>query len=123
MRRGLLTVVILSLLTSASAAQTVVIQQRPGATEPKSEVRVQVNMSFFVAGAVNNSEVSLKSQEDSRRMLYDSAGRECDVLRATIASDCRIESINVNINRNNYGGSQPEGFTANGNFGFKVTLK
>jgi hypothetical protein len=43
-------------------------------------------------------------------------------LRAAIASDCRIESVSVNISRN-YGQPQNEGFTAQGNFGFRVTLK
>jgi hypothetical protein len=80
-------------------------------------------VSFFVPSAVSNSEASLKAQEDARRVLYESGARECEVLRAALASECRIESINVSINRNFGGQPQNEGFTANGNFGFKVTLK
>jgi len=32
-------------------------------------------------------------------MVYDLAGHECGILCVTIASDCRIESININILR------------------------
>lgn len=92
------------------------------ASEPKNEIRVQVNMTFFVHGAVDNSEASIKAQEDARRSLYESAARECEVLKAAIASDCRLETLNVNINRS-YGSPQNEGFNANGNFGYRVTLK
>jgi hypothetical protein len=100
--------------------QTVVIQQRP--EQKGTEVRVQVNISFFVPGAVNNSEASLKVQEDARKALYQTAAKECEVLQATVANDCRLESVSINMNRN-FGSSQTEGVTANGNFGYKVTLK
>jgi hypothetical protein len=39
-----------------------------------------------------------------------------------IASECRLESVNVNMNRN-YGNQQPEGFNANGSFTYRVMLK
>ena len=111
------------LLASGSGeAQQIVIQNRPTAQEQKGDVRVQVNMSFFVPGAVTNSEVSLKAQEDARSALYRSAAHECDLLRAAIATECHLETVAVNINRN-FGQPQNEGFTANGNFSFKVTLK
>jgi hypothetical protein len=110
------------LMIGSAQAQTVVIQQRPGASEQKNEVRVQVNVSFFVPGTVNGSEASLKAQEQARRSLYESAAHECDVLKAVLASDCRLETLGVNINRN-YGQPQNEGFTATGNFAYKVTLK
>jgi hypothetical protein len=57
------------------AAQTVVIQQRPGVPETKNEVRVQVNVSFFVPGAVNGTDASLKTQEQARRSLYETEGK------------------------------------------------
>ena len=110
-------------LTSISAeAQTVVIQQRGGAAEQKNSIRVQVNVSFFVPGTVDGSEASLKLQEQARRSLYESAGHECEVLKAVLASECHLETLGVNINRS-YGQPQHEGFTASGNFGFKVTPK
>ncbi len=85
-------------------------------------VRVQVHVTFFVEGAADDSDASLRAQEDARRKLYESAARECDVLLATIASACRVESINININRN-YRPRQGDGFNVSGNFGFRVTLK
>ena len=109
--------------TGSVAAQQIVIQQRPGpGQEPKGEIRVQVNMNFFVPGAVSRTETSLNTQEQARRALYESAGRECEVLRAVLASECRMESVNVNINHSR-GQPQNEGFTANGSFSYKVMLK
>lgn len=111
-------------IVAPSGAQQIVIQQRPGggAAEPKGEVRIQVNMNFFVTAPTSDSEAAVKAQENARRVLYESAGRECDLLKAVIASECRLESVNVNMNRN-YGNQQPEGFNANGSFAFRVTLK
>lgn len=122
MRRSSLAAIVMLFLAGPSVAQQIVIQQRPGSGEPKGEVRVQVNMNFFVNAPTNDTEASVKAQENARRVLYDRAARECDLLKATLASECRLESVNVNMNRN-YGGSQPEGFNANGSFAFKVTLK
>lgn len=128
MLRSFSIVTALALLTaSAAPAQQLVIEQRPGApsTLRGTEVRVGVNMSFFVPSVTSDSEAATKAQEQARRILYESAGRECDVLKATIASECRIEGINVNMNRNQVypGSNQPEGFNANGNFAYKVLMK
>jgi hypothetical protein len=101
MRSFLLAAPFLVLLgVSSGAQQQITIQNRPPAPEQKGEIRIQVNMNFFVPGAVNNMEESLKAQEDARKALYMSAGRECEVLKAALASECHIESVNVNINRN-----------------------
>jgi hypothetical protein len=111
------------LLAGAAPAQQVVIEQRPGVTAKSGgEIRVQVAMGFFVPAPESTGEAAMKAQEQARRVLYESAGRECELLRATLASDCRLESVNVNMNRG-YGGQRPEGFNANGNFVYRVTLK
>ena len=110
------------LATGSVEAQTVVVQQRSGVPEQKNAIRAQVTVSFFVPGAVNSSEASMKAQEQARRSLYESAAHECDVLRAVLASECRLESLGVNINRM-FGQPQNEGFTATGNFTFKLTPK
>jgi hypothetical protein len=123
MSRVLLVLASCLLLTAGSVeAQTVAVQQRPAVLEQKSEIRVQVNMSFFVPGVSNGSEASLKAQEEARRSLYKSAAHECEVLQAVLATECRLETLGANINRN-YGQPQNEGFTASGNFTFKVTPK
>jgi hypothetical protein len=104
-------------------AQNIVIQPRAGtASDAKGEIRVNVGMSFFVAGPTDDSEAGVKAQEQARRAIYESAARECEVLRAVIARDCRLESININVNRN-YGNQGRQGFNASGNFAFHVTLK
>ena len=121
-RTGLVFAALVLLTIGGAQAQTVVIQQRPGAPEQKNEVRIQVNISFFVAGAVNSSDASLKIQEDARRALYQSAAKECEVLQSTIAGDCRLEQVSVNMNRT-FGQGQTEGVNASGNFAYKVTLK
>jgi hypothetical protein len=97
-------------------------QTLPNFSKIGGSVRVQVHVVFFIAGPVNDSAASLKAQEGARRALYESAGRECDLLRSVIASECQIESINVGVQRS-FGGQQGEGFNASGNFGFRVTLK
>jgi len=40
-------------------------------------------------------------------------------LRSTVASDCRIESVGVNITHNNYGGGR-DGYNAQVNFAYRV---
>lgn len=122
MRRSIIAAAAALVLAGSASAQQLVIQPRAGAAESKGEVRVQVSMNFFVNAPTNDSEASVQAQEKARRLLYDRAARECDVLKATLASECRLESVNVNMNRN-YGGAQPEGFNASGNFTFKVTTK
>ncbi len=122
MVRAFLLAVPFVLLAGGVEAQQITIQNCPNLSEQKGEIRVQVNLGFFVPGVVNGSEASLKSQEDARSALYRAAAHECEVLKAAIASECRVESLNVNINRN-YGQPQNEGFTANGSFGYRVMLK
>lgn len=116
----------LSLLAAGAAAAQQPQMPRAAMMPPSPSqgagVRVQVHVSLVVPGAIDDTEASLQSQERTRRALYETAARECEVLRATIASDCRIESINVNMNRG-YSGPQVQGFTATGNFGYRVTLK
>lgn len=122
MRRSLFPAALALLLAGSVHAQQITIQNRPPAPDTKGEIRVQVNINFFVPGAVINTEASLKAQEEARSALYRSAGHECEVLQAAIATDCRIESVSVNINRN-FGQPQNEGFTATGSFGYRVMLK
>lgn len=87
-------------------------------------VRVQSTISYFIPGPTNDSEEAQKIRDRARRQVYDSAARECDLLRETLAKDCRLENINNNINVNRqYGSGQPEGFTVNGTMTYQITLK
>lgn len=121
-RVSIAVIVALCLAAPSTAQQRIAAQPGPGGAGQAGEVRIQVNMNFFVATPMSNAEAAAKAQEGARRVLYESAARECELLKAVIASECRLESINVNVHRN-YGNQQPEGFNATGNFGFKVTLK
>jgi hypothetical protein len=50
------------------------------------------------------STTSMPWRKDARQVLYETAGKECETLRATIAKECLLESINVNVTVNpNYG--------------------
>ena len=50
------------------------------------------------------------------------AARECDLLREVIAKDCRLESVNSNINRQ-FGQQQQEGLNVSGSMSMQITLK
>ena len=109
-------------MAGATDAQQLNVQRSAALPPHGGEVRVNVNMNFFVPASMSDSQAAVKAQEEARRILYESAGRECAVLQATIAGECRLKWINVNMNRN-YGHQQPDGFNAGGNFGYRVTLK
>ena len=125
MLRSAFAAVPLMLLVSASAAagERIVIDHGPATSAFKSDVRVRVSMSFFVPAPLDDSDASMKAQEHARRMLYESAGKECDMLRATIASDCRLEGINISMRMTpGYGNQQPR-LSASGNFNYRISLK
>jgi hypothetical protein len=64
-----------------------------------------------------------EAQKRARRMLYESASQECDLLRKAIASECRLERINVNVRMTPNYRRQGQGLNANGNFSYRITLK
>ena len=64
-----------------------------------------------------------KLRDRARRMIYEMAAHECDLLREVLAKDCRLESVNNNLNRQHYGSQQPDGYTVNGSMSLQVTLK
>jgi hypothetical protein len=86
-------------------------------------VQVRVNTNFFVPAPMSDGEAAVKAQEQARRLLYQSGSHECELLRATIASDCQLESVNVNMMSRNFGPQRPDGFNANATFTYRVTLK
>jgi hypothetical protein len=85
-------------------------------------VRVQSSINVFLPGSTNESEEAQKLRDRGKRLIYEIAARECDLLREVLAKDCRLESINNNIGRQSYG-NQPEGYTVNGQMSFVITLK
>jgi hypothetical protein len=121
--RALPFAVVAALLSIVPANAQVVLQERPSPERQGPPVRIQVGVSLFVPGSATDADESRLRQ--ARRTLYDLAGRECDLLREVLARDCRLESVNVNLNRQ--GGQQYgqhlEGFMANANFTLQVVPK
>ncbi|WP_218625994.1 hypothetical protein [Bradyrhizobium sp. dw_78] len=123
---SLLTIAVLSSLLVPAAAQTpgqrIVIEQPSSPFRQEGLVRVQTSINFFVAGPTGESEEAQKSRDNARRVIYQMAAHECDLLRETLAKDCHLESINDNIGRQ-FGLQQPEGYTVNGSMNLQITLK
>ena len=89
-------------------------------------VRVQLGINFFLPGPTNDGEEAAKIRERARRTIYEMAGRECGVLLDTIASECRLDSVTVNLTRQTQQVpqmGQVEGFAVNGQLGFQITHK
>jgi hypothetical protein len=87
-------------------------------------VRVQSTISYFVSGPAGDNSEAEKLREKARQTIYATAARECGLLKATLASECRLESVNSNISSaRQYGPEQQEGFTANGSMTFRITVK
>jgi hypothetical protein len=103
-----------------ASAQT--IGQGSGQRQEAS-VRVQTSFNFFVPGPGGDSEEAQKVREKARRSVYETAARECEMLREVLARECRMESITSNIGRQQYGQQQVEGYTVNGSANFQIILK
>ena len=116
LRTGLLAVVF-TLAASVASAETIAHRG-----QSHNQTRVSLSINIFVPAATDSITDALKAQENIRRKIYEAATRECAVLLDVLASECRLEAINVGINRY-YNPNQPEGFNVNGNMTFRVTQK
>ncbi len=126
MTRRLIPTAIVAALLAAVAAQSSgqhVLTERAVAAPSRQEgiVRIQLTMQLFVTGPTDESEEAEKQRERARRAVYDLASKECDLLRDTIARDCRLESVNVNLNRQT--GPQMNGYMVNGSMAYQISLK
>lgn len=109
-------------LVTSATAQSPLFQD--GRSRQDGLVRVQSSLNFFVQGPTGDGEEAQKLREKARRMIYETAARECDLLKETLAKDCKLENVNSNINTNRqYGPVQQDGFTINGSMTFQITLK
>jgi hypothetical protein len=114
------------ILLASAGAQTITIQRPQGLVDPNAGViRVQISVNFFVPGPANESEQAVALRDRASRTIYEMAARQCEVLRERLADDCRLENVNVNINRQQQqiGGQQVEGFQAGGTLGYRITQK
>jgi len=113
-------------LLASAGAQTITIQRPQGLVDPNAgAIRVQISVNFFVPGPTNESEQAVALRDRASRTIYEMAARQCEVLRERLADDCRLESVNVNINRQQQqiAGQQVEGFQAGGTLGYRITQK
>jgi len=108
-------------VAAQSPGQRIILEQSGGAPRQEGFVRVQSSVNFFVAGPTGESDEAQKLRDRARRTVYEMAARECDLLREVLAKDCRMESVNSNINRQF--GQQQEGFNVNGSMNFQITVK
>jgi hypothetical protein len=122
LRICLTTLFIIAGALAAHAETTIVLNPKDRPMMPGVEqVRVSVGINMFIP-LTDGGEQSVKAQEDARRMVYDLADHECAILREILASECRLESINVNVQRNQFG-QQKDGLNVNGNVGFRIVPK
>jgi len=102
--------------------QRIVIENAGSLPRQEGLVRVQTNINFFLMGPTGEGEEAQKMRDKARRIVYEMAAHECDLLRETLAKDCRMESVNTNIGRQ-FGQQQQEGLTVNGSMSFQISLK
>ena len=102
--------------------QRIVIENAGSLPRQEGLVRVQTNINFFLMGPTGEGEEAQKMRDKARRIVYEMAAHVCDLLRETLAKDCRMESVNTNIGRQ-FGQQQQEGLTVNGSMSFQISLK
>jgi hypothetical protein len=122
---GLILAPILTLAPFVAYAQEAnpAVRERINVNAERREepIRVQVAINLFFAGPTGEGEDAVKLRDRVRRSIYEMAARECTLVEEVLAKTCRLESINVNINRQV--NAQTEGYMAGGNFVLRVTLK
>lgn len=110
----------------AQTGQRISVEQFNAGPRQENMVRVQNSLSFFIPGPTGDSDEAQKLREKAQRTIYEMAGHECDVLRQVLAKDCRLESVNVNVNAANvrqFNQQQPEGLNVNGSMSLQINLK
>jgi hypothetical protein len=111
---------------AAQTGQRISVEQFNAGTRQENTARVQNNISFFLAGPIGDGEEAQKLREKAQRTVYEMAAHECDLLREVLAKDCRMESVNVNVNTNGgrqFNQQQQEGLNVNGSMSLQITLK
>jgi len=133
MLRSFLMPAMLVAFAVSADAQTIVINPAdksgvlPPAKATTEPVRISVGVSTFAPAPSGDGDQALKAQEEGRRMIYEIAGRECAIMRDVLASDCHIESININVQRvsgnQNFNGPKGDGYNINGNISYRIVPK
>jgi hypothetical protein len=120
-----------SVFATAASAQTIVINPNERSMAPISKpapelLRISVGVNTFVPAPSGDGEQAFKAQEGGRRMVYELAAHECAILREVIASECQLESININtqhVTNQNFGQSRVDGYNVNGTINLRIVPK
>ena len=125
LKNALVMSVALLLASPVVAQNRIIVEQGNNPPRQENMVRVQNNISFFLTGPTGDGDEAQKLRDKAQRSVYEMAGRQCDLLREILAKDCRMESVNVNVNANNrqFNQQQPEGLNVNGTMSLQITLK
>ena len=90
-------------------------------------VRIQSQVSFFVPGPTGEGEAAAKVREQARRSIYDMAAHECDLLKQTLAKECKLEIVNANVTANRQYNQvvapHLEGWQVSGSMTFQIIAK
>ena len=125
--RSLVTLAALAALTLGAAAQDVnpLVRERIGVSPTETrgqQVRVQTSINLFMPGPSGEGDAATQLRDRARRAIYEMAARECGLVEDVMAKTCRLEAINVNINRQ-MGSGMGEGYMVGGNITMMITLK
>jgi hypothetical protein len=131
LRPVLISAMLMTFAVSADAQTIVINPDKSGVLPPaktmSEPVRISVGVNTFAPAPAGDGDQALKAQEDGRRMIYEIAGRECAIMRDVLASECHIESININVQRvsgnQNFNGSRGDGYNINGNISYRIVPK
>ena len=125
LKNAIVVSVALFLASPVVAQNRIIVEQGNNPPRQENMVRVQNNISFFLTGPTGDGDEAQKLRDKAQRSVYEMAGRQCDLLREILAKDCRMESVNVNVNANNrqFNQQQPEGLNVNGTMSLQITLK
>ncbi len=125
LKSALVVSVALLLASPVLAQNRIIVEQGNNPPRQENMVRVQNNISFFIVGPTGDGDEAQKLRDKAQRTVYEMAGRQCDLLRDILAKDCRMESVNVNVNANNrqFNQQQSEGLNVNGTMSLQITLK
>ena len=83
-------------------------------------MRISIGMNFMLAGIGDPLADDAKLRERTRRNVYQIAMRECDMILEMLASECRVESVNINLNRNP---QIPDSVNVNANITLRAVAK
>lgn len=107
---------------SVFVAMPVVGQSVPPLQDrPDRPIDITVQYSISLPVKSGDVEAQRAALEQGRRMLYEMASAECEVLLATISVQCRMERLNVQSNPARRQNEDLINLTANGQY--KITVK